>query len=142
MNAILASETAMNAIAKAKSSITLSFWISVNKNLTMIRSIFNTVKSSAKFSNTANSVQDSVSNLNNYGNTANTIIFVATGYYSSSSAKTNVFINGTQVSSGSLVNAYRPTSVSDSNVGAIAVPKATFTEKDDGYAAISVYMAL
>lgn len=142
MNAFVASETALNAIVKVKSSITLRFWILVNKNLTMIRSIFNTVKSSAKFSNTAKSTRDNINRLDDCGNTANTIIFVATGYFSSNSAKTNVFINGTQVSSGSLVNTYRPTSVSDSNVGAIAVPKATFTETDDAYATISVYMAL
>lgn len=142
MNAFVASETALNAIVKVKSSITLRFWILVNKNLTMIRSIFNTVKSSAKFSKTVNSSEDDVRYLNDRGNTANTIIFVATGYYSTDSAKINVFINGTQVSSGSLVNTYRPTSVSDSNVGAIAVPKATFEETGDGYAAISVYMAL
>ena len=143
VNEITKSAMAMNIIAKLTVDATIiEFYKTVNTSVTIIKQLYNCLLNTTYFRASSTSAQDSVSSLNSYGTTKNSIIAVATGYYSSTLAHTNVLINKTLVSDGTILNVYQPKTVSSANVGAIAVPTATFTETGDAYAAVAVYIAI
>lgn len=124
---------------------TLAVLKAINKSQTLLQQVWQTVGGSGWFTAKSTYSQDSVANLNTYGtaaNAANCIILTATGYYSSTSQYTNVFVNGEQVSDGHTVNTRRPASVTKANIGAVSLPVTTWTETSDGYATMSSFTAL
>lgn len=110
----------------------------VNKSQALLQTVYDTVTGSG-FASSYTGYQDAPSNLDSrVASYERCIILTATGYYSSASSRTLVYVNGTQVADGSTVNTRRPVSVSKTNIGAIALPAASFTESGDGYAAVQV----
>lgn len=116
----------------------------IASNLNYVRNVYDTVTSNSKsFSLYTTNQQDGVSNLNTnctLSNAGNCIVLCCLGTYSSTSAYTNLLVNGVTIANSSSYT--RPSSVSRSNVNAIGVTNCTFTETNDGYAAISVYKCL
>ena len=158
MEILANNETAVNYIITnyfstiTTSSITLKSFISskvavaaltTSTNNTTLQSnvtaLYNLVTGdSTNFTQITRTYQDSVANLNNSTKVSNSIVFVATGYYSSSSGRTIVWhANGVQAKSAG--KTYRPTSVTASNCDAVSFKNCTFTESSNGYAAIAVY---
>ncbi|MBW3090445.1 hypothetical protein [Bifidobacterium miconisargentati] len=124
---------------------TLAVIKAINKSQSLLQQVWQTVGGSGWFTSKTTSSQDGVTALNQYctaSTAANCLILVATGYWSSTSQYTNVFVNGEQVSDGQTVNTQQPSSVTKATIGAIALPTATFTETGDGYASIGVFTAL
>ena len=110
----------------------------VNKSQSLLQSVYDTVTGSG-FTSSYTGYQDAPSNLDSrVASYSRCIILTATGYYSSTASRTLVYVDGTQVADGSTVNTRRPVSVSKTNIGAIALPAASFTESGDGYAAVQV----
>ena len=148
MNAVLNSATAMNAVAKGTAKWTTAvkknFFTAINNSPERIKSVYSILKNTTYFTLKTSNSQDGVSNLNTYGTAsyaANGLIACFLGSYGgNNSSTTNLFIDGEQVASKA--SSSNPTSVSESNVNAIACPTATFTETGDGQAAIEVYIAI
>ena len=137
------SAVAMNRIAKAtKSTGTVNFVKAMNQSVALLKAAYTSVRNTSHFTKSASEAQDTVTNLNNRCTNSGAWVLVATGYYSSDSSYTNVFYDGEKVSGGTLVNTVKPQSVTQSNIGAITLTPATFTEKNDGYASIEVWTAL
>ena len=113
----------------------------INNDEGCIKKVFDTVTSdNSKFQLVVNQNQDSVSALDQFCNTPNTIILCALGAFRAGGS-TSVLINNELIrSSGS--GGLQPRYVDRNNCSAIAVPNATFTEYVDGHAAISVYKAI
>ena len=151
MQAVAASSTAMEAVAMSSTAIanicklsynaTKDVIIAINNNEDYIKKVFDTVTSdSSKFQLTVIQNQDSVSSLNQFCNTPDTIILCALGTYRAGGI-TSLLINNELIkSSGS--GGLQPHYVDRNNCSAIAVPNATFTEYNDGHAAISVYKVI
>lgn len=148
MNAVLNSATAMNAVAKGTSNWTTAvkknFFTAINNSPERIKSVYSILKNTTYFTRKDSNWQDGVSGLNSYGKVsyaANGLIACFLGSYGgNNNSTTNLFIDGEQVASKA--SSSSPTSVSESNVNAIACPTATFTETGDGQAAIEVYIAV
>ena len=125
---------------------TMSVLKAINQSNTLLQWVYQSVAASGWFTAKYTSVQDGVASLNTYGTASaavNCIILTATGYWSTASTQfTNVFVNGEQVSNGSLVNTYRPTTVTKTNIGAVSLPVTTWTETGDAYAAMASYTGL
>ena len=146
LTAISTSPTAVKTISNnyANANIFIPLMQAINTSTTYVTNMFNILNNSTYFTQSSNSGgQDGVSGCNSSGTTANChIAAVATGYWSDSSSQwTNVFTNGTKVSTDKLINTRRPTSVTSSNVGAIASAAVTCTENGDGYACLYGYKA-
>ena len=158
MEILANNETAVNYIITnyfstiTTSSITLKSFISSkvavaalttstnnSKLQSNVTALYNLVTGdSTNFKQITRTYQDGVANLNNSTKVANSIVFVATGYYSSSSGRTIVWhANGVQAKNAG--KTYRPTSVTASNCDAVSFKNCTFTESSNGYAAIAVY---
>lgn len=104
--------------------------------------IYNTVTgSSTYFTQKTRTYADGVSSLNSSCTTANCIVMAALGYYSSTSQYSKM-THANWVVAANRNNVYRPTSVSASNCNGISFTNCTFTETNDGYAAIAVYQAI
>lgn len=117
----------------------------INKSTSLLQTVWQSVTASGWFTAKSISSQDSVPNLNQYGTAsaaANCIILTATGYWSSDTQHTNVFVNNTQISDGTLVNTNRPSTVTKTNIGAVSLPVTTWTETGDAYAAMGSYTGL
>lgn len=118
----------------------------INKSTSLLQTVWQSVTASGWFTDGINRVADAVSQLNQYGTAsaaANCIILTATGYWSTASSQhTNVFVNGTQVSDGTLVNTRQPSTVSKTTIGAVSLPVTTWTETSDAYAAMTPYTGL
>ncbi|KAA8820262.1 hypothetical protein CSQ85_00145 [Bifidobacterium rousetti] len=125
---------------------TMSVLKAINQSATLLQWVYQSVAASGWFTAKSTSYQDGVASLNTYGTAsaaANCIILTATGYWSTASTQfTNVFVNGEQVSNGSLVNTSRPTTVTKTNIGAVSLPVTTWTETSDAYAAMASYTGL
>ena len=125
---------------------TMSVLKAINQSTTLLQWVYQSVAASGWFTAKSTNSQDAVSNLNQYGSGSNAyhcIILTATGYWSTASTQfTNVFVNNTQVSNGSLVNTYRPTTVTKTSIGAVSMPITTWTETGDAYAAMASYTGL
>lgn len=136
-----ASQLAAMALASVNSG-TVRVIQAINQSRALLQSVFDTVTGSSRFSSSLTVSEDSVSSLDSdvYGY-SDCIILVATGYWSSTSQYTNVFLDGTQVSSGRVTNTQQPYSVTRANIGAITLQPATFTETGDAFAAVHVYTA-
>ena len=135
------SSTAIANICKLSYNATKDVIIAINNNEDYIKKVFDTVTSdSSKFQLTVIQNQDSVSSLNQFCNTPDTIILCALGTYRAGGI-TSLLINNELIkSSGS--GGLQPHYVDRNNCSAIAVPNATFTEYNDGHAAISVYKVI
>ncbi|KAA8827257.1 hypothetical protein [Bifidobacterium myosotis] len=125
---------------------TMSVLKAINQSVTLLQWVYQSVAASGWFTAKSTSYQDGVASLNTYGTAsaaANCIILTATGYWSTASTQfTNVFVNGEQVSNGSLVNTSRPTTVTKTSIGAVSLPVTTWTETSDAYAAMASYAGL
>ena len=125
---------------------TMSVLKAINQSTNLMQWVYQSVAASGWFTAKSTSAQDVVSNLNQYGSGSNAyqcIILTATGYWSTARTQfTNVFVNNTQVSNGSLVNTNRPTTVTKTNIGAVSLPITTWTETGDAYAAMASYTGL
>ena len=146
MNAVLNSATAMNAVAKGTAKWTTAvkktFFTAINNSPEMVKSVYNILTNNKYFTNKISTNADGVSSLDQYGTTSyakNGLVACCLGCYEYNSQYTLLHIDGEQVAKN---NSYRPGSVAESNVNAIACPTATFTESGDGYAAIEVYIAI
>ena len=141
MQAVAASSTAIAGICKASYNTTKEVIKAINNNEDYIKKVFDAVTSnSSKFQLTANEKEDTVTLLDRFCNTPNTIILCALGSYGGSGS-TNLLINN-ELSKYSSSAGKKPSYVVKENCNAIAVPTATFTENGDGYAAIAVYKAI
>ena len=143
LQAILKNDIAIASICKAEYSATKSFIKLLNNNVAYMKEIYHIVEKSKKFQFVRREYADSVSNLNQYSNTPNTIIFVALGHYQDSDSgrgNSSLLINGEFIKKER--GPEKPQSIHENNINAIAVAKATFTEDGDGYTAIAVYKAL
>lgn len=138
MTAVVNSETALAGISKVTDSSTLFNWLKkVNETQTYITAIANTMKKSTLFTNSYNGGHDSVSGANSYFKSGNVIGLCCCGYYSSSSDKVNMLLNGTSTFTGK--TGYSKPATGSTNTNAIAIRGCTFTETGDGYLGISVY---
>lgn len=133
----------------ARSSVnsgTMSVLKAINQSTTLLQWAYQSVAASGWFTAKSTDRADSVADLNQYGTAsaaADCIILTATGYWSTASTQfTNVFVNNTQVSNGSLVNTSRPTTVTKTSIGAVSLPVTTWTETSDAYAAFASYTGL
>ena len=139
MTAVLNSEVALAGISKVTNSSTLFNWLKkVNETTAYITAIANTMQKSTLFTNSYNGGHDSVSGANNYFSSGNVIGLCCCGYYSSSSDKVNMALNNTTVFTGK--TGYSRPSTGSTNTNAIAIRGCTFTETNDAYLGISVYM--
>lgn len=139
MGKIAASSTAMNKIAKiTNATLKLAILKALNASSTIIKSAYSSIQNTSYFTVGTSKYEDGVTSLNSYTTTNNSFIACCLGTYSSSSAYTNLIYNGTTIKKG---NSSRPTSVTSSNINAIGCTGCTFTETNDGYAAIVVYTA-
>ena len=145
MNAVAASSTAMNAVAKSTFSWTdkKAFFVAINNNIGLCRKIFTACSDTTYFTVKISTYENNVTNLNssctaNYAQ--NGIIACCLGYYGTTSASTVTLAinNETIISRGGYK---QPPSVTNTNVNAIGIPEATFTENNNGYAAIAVFIA-
>jgi len=142
MSAVLASSTAIAGICKANYNTTKEIINAINNNNEYIKKVYDIVTTSSDFKNTTNICADNVISLNRYCNIPDTIIFCALGYYKTGNGSTSLFINNKAIKTLSRAGGSNPQSVNRNNCSAIAVPTATFTENEDGYAAIAVYQAI
>jgi len=140
---VVASGTAINVITKSQ----IWIWVltSSSNNTTLqnnVVSLYNLVTGdAARFKQITRTYQDAVANLNSATKTKNCIVFTATGYRSSSSYRTNVYhANGVLAKSAAKTNS--PTSVTASNVDVVSFTGCTYTETNNGQAAIAVYQAI
>ena len=143
MQAVAASSTAMQAVAKkAAVSSMKPFLVSLNKEQSLVTAAYKALQDTKAFKEGTATSQDGVSNLDSLCKTANSFIACYLGSYSggSTSQKTNLFYDGTQIASH--WSSSRPTSVSESTCNAIGFTNCTFTETNDGQAAIVVYTAI
>ena len=145
MNAVAASSTAMNAVAKSTFSWTdkKAFFVAINNDIGLCRKIFTACSDTTYFTVKISTYENNVTNLNssctaNYAQ--NGIIACCLGYYGTASASTVTLAinNETIISRGGYK---QPPSVTNANVNAIGIPEATFTENNNGYAAIAVFIA-
>lgn len=132
--------------AMAKTDVntgTIAVLQAINRSIQLVQAVYDTVTAqNSGFTLKIETAEDVPSSLNQYGTgdyAGNGIILCATGYWSDTSQHGLVSVNGTQVSDGTLVNTQQPNAVTRDNVGAIALPTATFDENGDGYMAIRVY---
>lgn len=133
----------------ARSSVnsgTMSVLKAINQSTTLLQWVYQSVAVSGWFTAKSTNRADSVADLNQYGTASaaeDCIILTATGYWSTASGQyTNVFVNGEQVSNGSLVNTSQPTDVTKTSIGAVSLPVTTWTETSDAYAAFASYTGL
>lgn len=140
---VMASAVAVNCIVKSQTAIDVLTTSSNNTALLWkVTTLYNLVTGdSTRFKQVVRTYQDTVANLNNSTVTKNCIVFVATGYYSSSSWRTIVW-HANWVQAKSAGKTYRPTSVTSSNCDVVSFKNCTFTESSNGYAAIAVYQAI
>ena len=132
LNKIVKSSTAITEITKSANNSVLQ---------AQVVTMYNTVVwDSTNFTQKTRTYADGVSSLNSYTTTANCIVFMAGGYWSSTSQYSNM-IHPNGVTAKSSNRNSRPSSVSASNVDGISFTNCTFTETGDGYAAIAVYQA-
>ena len=127
-----------------KNSDWISYFTSSEHNAELqaqVVNLYNTVvNNSSYFTQKTRTYADWVTSLNSSCTTANSIVFMAWWYYSSTSSYTNMWHpNGVQATSKNTVR--RPTSVSASNVNWVSFTNCTFTETSNWYAAIAVYTA-
>ena len=142
MQAVLASSTAIASICKSSYNTTKAVIKAINSNEDNIKKVFDIVTSdNTKFQFSATQYKDVVGELNQYCNTPNTIILCALGNYNGSGS-VNLLINNEPIRTSINSAGKKPSSVARVNCNAIAVPKATFTEDGDGYAAIYVYQVI
>ena len=142
MQAVAGSSTAIAGICKAEYTAIKEFIKVINSNDDYIKKVYDTVTTSSKFQLVIKQYNDNVSYLNQYCNTINTIILCALGYYSNKDGSTSLYINGEIIKSSIRSAGSNPEAVVKGNCNAVAVPTATFTESNDGYAAIAVYKAI
>ena len=143
MQAVIASSTAMQAVAKkAAVSSMKPFLVSLNKEQSLVTAAYKALQYTKAFKKGTATSQDGVPGLDSSCKTANSFIACYLGSYSggSTSQKTNLFYDGTQIASH--WSSSRPTSVSESTCNAIGFTNCTFTETNDGQAAIVVYTAI
>ena len=143
MTAVSNSATAISSICKARYDTTKAFIKAVNNNADYIKKIIKVVTTnSSKFQYIISKYENTVGLLNQHCNTPNTIVLCALGYERNyPSASVNLFINNEKIkTSNSAGDA--PQQVNKYTCNAIAVPVATFTENNNGYAAILVYKAI
>lgn len=144
-DAIVNSPRAIHGVAKNTNwTQTKPFITAVNKDTTLLCSIFGALSNTNFFTLSYAGHNDTSSALNTYGTREHgDIIAVATGEYSDDNyGRVRVFVNGEVVSEGNLYRPTKPTSVTSGNIGALAVPTATFLDSDDGYCAIACYKAV
>ena len=142
MQAVAGSSTAIAGICKAEYTAIKEFIKVINNNDDYIKKVYDTVTTSPNFQLVIKQYNDNVSYLNQYCNTINTIILCALGYYSNKDGSTSLYINGGIIKSSIRSAGSNPAAVVKGNCNAVAVPTATFTESNDGYAAIAVYKAI
>ena len=142
MQAVAGSSTAIAGICKAEYTAIKEFIKVINNNDDYIKKVYDTVTTSPNFQLVIKQYNDNVSYLNQYCNTINTIILCALGYYSNKDGSTSLYINGEIIKSSIRSAGSNPVAVVKGNCNAVAVPTATFTESNDGYAAIAVYKAI
>ena len=137
VTAIVASYTAVAAICKVKYNTIRDFIKIVNDNDSYIKKIFDTVTKDSKAQLIVSKNENIVSNLDQYCNTPDTIIFCALGKKSNGGGSTNIHINKEFIKFSNSAGD-DPQRVTKDNLNAIAVPKAPFTAPG-GYVAIVVY---
>jgi|GEM_PF-648791 len=142
MQAVAGSSTAIAGICKVEYTAIKEFIKVINNNDDYIKKVYDTVTTSPNFQLVIKQYNDNVSYLNQYCNTINTIILCALGYYSNKDGSTSLYINGGIIKSSIRSAGSNPEAVVKGNCNAVAVPTATFTESNDGYAAIAVYKAI
>ena len=142
MQAVAGSSTAIAGICKVEYTAIKEFIKVINNNDDYIKKVYDTVTTSPNFQLVIKQYNDNVSYLNQYCNTRNTIILCALGYYSNKDGSTSLYINGGIIKSSIRSAGSNPEAVVKGNCNAVAVPTATFTESNDGYAAIAVYKAI
>ena len=143
MQAVIASSTAMQAVAKkAAVSSMKPFLVSLNKEQALVTAAYKAFQDTKAFKKGTATYQDVVTSLDSSCKTASSFIACYLGSYSggNTSQLTNLFYDGTQIASH--WSSTRPTSVSESTCNAIGFTNSTFTETTDGQAAIVVYTAI
>nr|DAQ07314.1 MAG TPA: Tail fiber protein [Caudoviricetes sp.] len=143
MNAVAASSTAMNAVAKNATTTSMkSFLTFLNNSQSLVTTAYNTLQDVISFKKGTVTHEDGVTKLNSSCTVANSFIACYLGSYSPgfSSQLTNLFYDGTQIASH--WSKTKPRSVDASTCNAIGFTNCTFTETDDGQAAIVVYTAI
>ena len=143
MQAVIASSTAMQAVAKKAATASMKpFLVSLNKEQSLVTAAYKALQDTKAFNKGTATSQDGVPRLDSSCKTANSFIACYLGSYSggNTSQLTNLFYDGTKIASH--WSSSRPTSVSESTCNAIGFTNCTFTETNDGYAAIVVYTAI
>lgn len=137
---ITSSETKIILLMNSNTSIKIAFAKAFNKSYKALQDIYNTLQNTNKFTKTVDVWSSSMSDLNKYMNTNNTIIMIATGFYQNNPYNYIITkMSGIEVSDGRLVNSHEPKTVNKNNVGAAAFATAKFGNHNYAQAAIHVY---
>ena len=146
MNAILASSTAMNAIAKQYKNTEGLFIMlkTINSSQDYIIKLYDTLTSAPSlFENKQVGSYDGVAQANSIatvGAAPNAFLACACGYYSGGATE-NIYYDGKELVNSRGENG-RVQSVTKSNVNAFTMAPSTFTENGDGYLAVKKFTAI
>ena len=146
MNAIAASSTAMNAIAKQYKNTEGLFIMlkTINSSQDYIIKLYDTLTSAPSlFENKQVGSYDGVAQANGIatvGAAPNAFLACACGYYSSGATE-NIYYDGKELVNSRGENG-RVQSVTKSNVNAFTMAPSTFTENGDGYLAVQKFTAI
>ena len=146
MNAIAASSTAMNAIAKQYKNTEGLFIMlkTINSSQDYIIKLYDTLTSAPSlFENKQVGSYDGVAQANSIatvGAAPNAFLACACGYYSGGATE-NIYYDGKELVNSRGENG-RVQSVTKSNVNAFTMAPSTFTENGDGYLAVQKFTAI